>query len=105
MGVARAGPATFARISLLLEELRAHPVLREGRPGVFFVEAREVLHFHGNSNGTIADLRLAGELVRLPVTSRSEQLDLLGRIDEGLAAMESRARDRRQRPARGKRRP
>ena len=102
--IARAGPATFARISRLLEELRDHPLLREPRSGVFYLESREILHFHDNPSGVWADLRLGGEIVRLPVTSRSEQLELLGRIEDSLSAMERTAADLRRRPSRRKRR-
>jgi len=86
-----AGPATLARIVSLLEELRARAVLREVRPGVFYLKSRAFLHFHDDPSGVFADIRLADEFVRLPVTSTSEQSDLLGRIDECLSTVEGRA--------------
>lgn len=92
-----AGPATFARIPLLLEALRARPVLRERRPGVFYLGARAFLHFHDDPSGIFADVRLADEFVRLPVTRREEQLELLDRIDECLAVAESRTAGKRRR--------
>ena len=88
-----AGPATLARISSLLEELRSRPVLRETRPGVFALKSRAFLHFHDDPSGIFADVRLAQDFVRLPVTSASEQADLLARIDDCLSAVESRAID------------
>jgi hypothetical protein len=96
-----AGPSTLARIAHLLEELRARPVLRERRPGVFELGSRAFLHFHDDPSGVFADVRLAEGFVRLPVTSRSEQTDLLERIDDCLSASESRATDRRRRARRG----
>ena len=90
-----AGPATLARISSLLDELRARPVLRETRPGVFSLKSRAFLHFHDDPSGIFADVRLAEDFVRLPVTTRSEQADLLDRIDECLSTIESRATGRR----------
>ena len=100
-----AGPGTLARISPLLEELRARPVLRERRPGVFELRSRAFLHFHDDPGGIFADLRLGEGFVRLPVTSTSQQSDLLARIDECLSAIESRATDgRRQRGRRRERR-
>ena len=97
-----AGPRTLARISPLLEELRARPVLRERRPGVFYIKSRAFLHFHDDPRGIFADVRLADEFVRLPVTSSSQQSDLLGRIDDCLSTIESRSLDRcRQRERRG----
>jgi hypothetical protein len=97
-----AGPSTLARISPLLEELRARPALRERRPGVFELESRAFLHFHDDPSGVFADVRLAEDFVRLPVTSSSQQADLLDRIDRTLSTIESRSTERRRR--RGRRR-
>ncbi len=100
-----AGPGTLARISFLLEELRARPVLRERRPGVFELKSRAFLHFHDDPSGIFADVRLGEDFVRLPVTSRSQQSDLLELVDDCLSAIESRATDgRRGRERRGGRR-
>ncbi len=90
-----AGPGTLARISPLLKELRARPALREKRPGVFYLKSRAFLHFHDDPVGIFADVRLADEFVRLPVTSGSQQTDLLERIDDCLSTIESRSLDRR----------
>jgi hypothetical protein len=100
-----AGPRTLACISPLLEELRARTVLREKRPGVFYLKSRAFLHFHDDPSGIFADVRLADEFVRLPVTSSSQQSDLLERIDNCISTIESRSMDmRRQRERRGGRR-
>jgi hypothetical protein len=90
-----AGPATLARISALLEELRARPALRETRPGVFALRSRAFLHFHDDPAGVFADVRLAEEFVRMPVTSSAQQSDLLERVDGRLSAVESRVTGRR----------
>lgn len=90
-----AGPDTLARISPLLEELRARPVLREKRPGVFYLKSRAFLHFHDDPSGIFADVRLAADFVRMPVTSSSQQSDLLERIDGCLSAVESSSTGRR----------
>lgn len=99
-----AGPRTFARISSLLQELRARPALGETREGVFSLKSRAFLHFHDDPSGIFADVRLAEGFVRLPVTSASEQADLLERIDKCLSTVESRAADKRRRLERGGRR-
>jgi hypothetical protein len=96
-----AGPATLARISRLLEDLRARPALQEMRPGVFTLGGRPFLHFHDDPTGVFADVRLAREFLRMAVTTPPEQADLLDRIDECLAAVEAHADDERRR---GKRR-
>ena len=99
-----AGPDTLARIAPLLEDLRARPELREPRPGVFTLKSRAFLHFHDDPSGVFADVRLADRFVRMPVTSRPEQADLLDRIDNCLSTVESRARDKRRLyPRRGER--
>jgi hypothetical protein len=95
-----AGPDALARIAPLLAELRARSALRERRPGVFELKSRAFLHFHDDPSGVFADVRLAEDFVRLPVTSGSEQSDLLDRIDDCLSAVESRAVGRRRREAR-----
>jgi hypothetical protein len=75
------------------------------RPGVFYLKSRAFLHFHDDPSGIFADVRLADDFVRFPVTSGSQQADLVGRIDDRLAAIESRATDKRRRqPRRGGRR-
>jgi hypothetical protein len=95
-----AGPATLARIAPLLEALRARPVLRERRPGIFELKSRAFLHFHDDPSGVFADVRLTDDFVRMPVTSRSQQSDLLERIDDCLSAVESRAADKQRRKRR-----
>ena len=90
-----AGPATFARIAPLLEALRARNVLREPREGVFYLKSRAFLHFHDDPCGVFADLRLAEGFVRLPVTSMSQQSDLLERIDRCVSIVESRDTNKR----------
>jgi hypothetical protein len=92
--VRHAGPDTLARIAPLLAELRTRPLLRERRPGVFELKSRAFLHFHDDRSGVFADVRLAGDFVRMPVTTRSEQADLLDRIDGCLSSVEARAAGR-----------
>jgi hypothetical protein len=89
-----AGPPTLARISALLDELRARPALREKRPGIFYLKSRAFLHFHDDPAGVFADVRLANEFVRLPVTTDSQRSDLLERIDACLSTIESRSSNR-----------
>ena len=97
----QAGPGTLARMSPLLEALRARPALRERRPGVFELESQPFLHFHCDETEIFADIRVSGEFIRMPVTSSSQQFDLLERVDECLSAIEDRAENRRRRRRRG----
>jgi hypothetical protein len=99
-----AGPDTLARIAPLLAELRARNALRERRPGSFELKSRAFLHFHDDPSGVFADVRLAGDFVRMPVTSRAQQAELLDRIDACLSAIEARGTDRRRKQVRRGRR-
>jgi len=85
-----ASPDTLARISPLLEGLRARPLLRERSPGIFYLKSRAFLHFHDDPTGIFADVRLTDDFVRMPVTSTSQQSSLLKKIDMHLAAIDSR---------------
>jgi hypothetical protein len=99
-----AGSATLDRIASLLGELRERPALVERRPGVFYLKSRAFLHFHDDPSGIFADVRLANDFVRLPVTSAAQQSDLVALIDGCLSAIESRLVDRARRrraPRRG----
>jgi hypothetical protein len=62
---------------------------------VFDLGSRAFLHFHDDASGVFADVRLAEGFARLPVTTPSQQADLLDRIDDCLAAVEARERGRR----------
>ena len=88
---------TLARIAPFLQDLRRHPSLREVRPTVFYVNDLNFLHFHDEQDGVFADVRLARAFVRLPVTTRAEQLELLERIDECLLSLDSNNVRRRRR--------
>jgi hypothetical protein len=88
---------TLDRIAPLLEVLRTHPALRELRPTVFQLNDRDFLHFHDEPEGIFADVRLKSGFVRLPVSSHSEQLELLERIDHSLSSLDAHVRDRERR--------
>ena len=83
----RAGPEALARLAPLLERLRARPLLREKSTGVFYLKSRAFLHFHEDPTGLFADVRLDGDFARLAATSKSEQVQLLKRIDKHLSAI------------------
>lgn len=89
--------ATLDRLAPLLEALRAHPALLEVRPTQFQLHGRDFLHFHDGPDGVVADVRLAEGRVSMPVSSSSEQAELLERIDHTLLAVDIRVRDRHRR--------
>ena len=66
----------------MLDELRKHSMLREPKPGIFYWKSKAFLHFHEDTAGLFADVKLdGGTFTRHPVTTRKEQLALLARID------------------------
>src|SRR5688500_11076879 len=81
--------ATLECIGPLLAVLRGYSVLNEVRPAVFHRDGRDFIHFHVTSDGIVADVRLAKGQVRMPVSTAAGQSELLGRIEDALAAMES----------------
>ena len=97
----RAGASTLAKITPLLDDLRHIDTLEERRPGVFCAAGREILHFHELPDAIVADVLLQSGTVRLPASSRSEQLDVLERVwrvVENLERSRDRTKRRRRRP-------
>ena len=89
------------RIAPLLDVLRRHPALSEVRPNAFHLDGRDFVHFHELADEVHADVRLSTRVVRLPVTTESQQAELLEQIEHSLASLGDHARDRARR---GKRR-
>jgi hypothetical protein len=78
-GVKHAGSEALDRIPGLLDALRALPVLKEQRPGVFYLRSKAFVHFHEDGADVYADVRPAGEasFSRLKVTGVTGQRQLL----------------------------
>jgi hypothetical protein len=72
--------ASLDRMDDLLRQIRTLGVLRERKRGVFYRGSRAALHFHEDSAGMFADLRLGGDWERLAVNTASERALLLRRI-------------------------
>ena len=83
--------STLNSLNPLLDVLRAHPALREVRPAEFALDDKDFVHFHEDSDGVFADVRLKEEgRVHMPVSSPAEQAEFLERIDRTLEALEQR---------------
>ena len=93
---------TLQCIAPLLEVLRAYPELREVRLTAFHLNGRDFIHFHDEPEGIFADVRLAKGRIRMPVSTRSEQAELLARIECNLASIESHAHNKRPRKRRSR---
>lgn len=91
-GAAETKAATVECIDPLLAVLRGYLVLREVRRTVFHLDGKDFIHFHATPEGLVADVRLATGQVRMPVSTADQQSELLGRIEDTLAARESRTR-------------
>ena len=83
--------STLESLALLLSVLRAHPALREVRSAEFALDDKDFVHFHEDSDGVFADVRLKEEgRVHMPVSSPAQQAEFLERIDRTLEALERR---------------
>ncbi len=88
--------STLETLATLLGVLRAYPVLDEVRLTAFHRNGRDFIHFHEGSEGLFADVRLSKGRVRMPVSTRAEQAELLERIEEKLSSLESHSSRKRQ---------
>jgi hypothetical protein len=79
---------TLERLDSLLNQLRTRAHLREKTPGTFYVKSRAYLHFHDDATGIFADVKLDFvDFTRLRATTRTEQRELLSRIDRSLTQL------------------
>ena len=60
-------------IEPLLERLRLIPVLQERSRGVFYCRSRACVHFHEDSAGIFADVRVAVHWQRVAVNTDAER--------------------------------
>jgi hypothetical protein len=73
-----ANAETLGRLERLLVELRALPTLIERKPGIFYRRSSAFLHFHEDSSGVFADVKLDGKTFeRFAVNSVAEQNGLM----------------------------
>jgi hypothetical protein len=83
--------STLHSLSPLLDVLRAHPALWEVRRAEFALDDKDFVHFHEDSDGVFADVRLKEEgRVHMPVSSPAQQAEFLERIGRTLEALERR---------------
>lgn len=80
-----AGRAALEELAPFLAEIRKRALLREKRPGVFYLRSRAFLHFHEDPSGLFADVRLGEDFTRHPVSTARQRQDLLRRIGRCLA--------------------
>jgi DNA-binding transcriptional MocR family regulator len=75
------------RLEGLLGEIRKrHAALRERKRGAFYRGGQGWLHFHEDSAGLFADLKIGGGFTRFRVSTKAEQGTLLRKLRNSLAA-------------------
>jgi N-acetylglutamate synthase-like GNAT family acetyltransferase len=72
------------RLEPLLAQLRTMKTLRERSRGNFTRKSRAFLHFHADGDQLFADVRLADDFERCPVTTAAERDQLLDAIEHAL---------------------
>lgn len=77
-----AGKDALDRLEPLLRQIREITGFKEKTRGVFYAKSRAALHFHEDSAGLFADLRLPREVdfARLKVDDPEGQSALLARL-------------------------
>ncbi len=79
------GESTLAELRNLLLQIRQTPLLKEKKPGIFYLDAKAFLHFHEDPNGIFADLKINSEWKRFKVTTETEQKTFIEKLREVLA--------------------
>ena len=93
-----AGPDTLAALEPLLREVRKYSSLVERSPGSFYRKSKAYLHFHEDTSGTYADVKLSGaDFSRFPVTTPQQQAHLLSLIAQSSSHGEDSAKERNRR--------
>jgi len=80
--VKHAGTATLESLGPLLKQIRQANLLRERKPGAFYLKSSGFLHFHEDSAGIFADLKIDGKFERFPVTTLAEQQMFIAKFRE-----------------------
>jgi hypothetical protein len=75
-----AGDEALERLESLLVQLRGVNVLKEKRPGLFYLRSKAFLHFHEDASRLFADLRCDDVFSRFDVTTASQQKSLMARV-------------------------
>jgi hypothetical protein len=84
--VKHAGAETIKRLEGILTELRQRTLLKEKTPGTFYVKSKAFLHFHEDTTGIFADVKLdLQDYSRYRISTAAEQAALLKKIDKCLA--------------------
>ena len=76
--------AALDRLEPLLQKIRQFEVLKEKSRGIFYYRSTAFLHFHEDATGLFADIKIADNWCRYPVSSNGEQAALVNIIRKTL---------------------
>ena len=81
-----AGPTALDALEPLLTKLRAFGALKEKTRGVYYLKSRAFLHFHEDTSGAYADIRIpgAGDFERVRADTPDGEAELLARVTAAL---------------------
>jgi hypothetical protein len=75
------------KLEPLLQEIRQYGALQERSRGVFYFKSKAFLHFHEDPSGLFADIRVAYDFERLPVSDKKHQSHLLECLNKALSSI------------------
>jgi hypothetical protein len=79
-----AGRDALSTLAPLLRQLRRQSSLVERTPGSFYRKSKAYLHFHEDTSGMYADVKLNGtDFTRMRVTTPEEQARFMSLIAKG----------------------
>jgi hypothetical protein len=81
-----AGAEALDQLEDLLAAIRRLGVLQERSRGIFYRRSKAALHFHEDPAGLFADLRIAADFERFPVSTKADRAALLRRLKEQFTA-------------------
>lgn len=76
--------AALDKLEPLLSRIRQLRLLKEQKRGIFYFKSKAFLHFHEDTTGLFADVRIADEWCRLPVNQKDEQVHLVDTVANSL---------------------
>jgi hypothetical protein len=81
--MSHASESALRSIEPLLQALRKRAI-KEKKPGIFYVKSIAFLHFHEDSRGLYAHLKIGKTFERFDVNTKTEQTQLLKEVDRVL---------------------
>jgi hypothetical protein len=70
----------------LLLVIRSYSELREKKRGIFYRKSTAFLHFHEDTTGLFADLRVDGDFVRFAVNTAAERRQFAAAVKRSIGA-------------------